>query len=81
MFERKYKIEDNRIVKKSDGKPILDDEPVFIFRAQDRKAIAALMAYCSVLDSLDQRAAVMNCIEDFRRFQELNPERMKEPTP
>jgi hypothetical protein len=81
MFERKYTISENRLCKKSNLVPVPDDEPCFILRAQDRKASAVILAYCMTLDSLDQREAVMKCVEDFRRFQEKNPDRMKEPEP
>ena len=81
MFERKYKIKDERIVKRDNDVPIPDDEPLFIFRAQDRKALPALVAYNMVLDCLEQKESVMKSINDFRDFQERHPERMKEPTP
>ena len=81
MHERKYKIKDGRIVKKSNEVPIPDDEPLFIFRAKDRKALAALVAYNMILDNLDQKAEVTKSVNDFRRFQEEHPDRMKEPTP
>lgn len=81
MHERKYKIKDGRLVKRSNEVPIPDDEPLFIFRAKDRKALAALVAYNSILDNLEQKAAVTETINDFRDFQERNPEKMSEPTP
>lgn len=81
MFERKYCISEGRLCKKSNLVPVPDDEPVFIFRAKDRKSLGAILAYCVTLDSLDQREAVMKCVEDFRRFQQLNPDRMGEPEP
>lgn len=79
MFERKYKIMNGVLVKKEGEKPIPNDEPVFIFRAQDRKALAALVAYNMVVDNLEHKANVKKCIDDFRVFQELHPERMVEP--
>lgn len=81
MHERKYKIMDGRIVKRSNEVPIPDSEPLFIFRAQDRKSLAALVAYNMILDNLDQKAAVTKSINDFRQFQEDHPERMGEPSP
>lgn len=82
MNERKYKInEDGRLVKKSTGKPIPNDEPVFIFRAKDRKAVVAIMAYVMVLDDLDQREEVLKSVKLFTEFQRNHPERMGEPTP
>ena len=81
MHERKYTIQNNKLVKKSNLVPVPDDEPVFIFRAKDRKALAALVAYHVILDNLDQKAEVYKSINDFRAFQEMNPEKMAEPTP
>lgn len=81
MHERKYEIRDNRLVKRSNQVPIPDDEPLFIFRAKDRKALAALTAYNMILDNLAQKKAVKRGIDDFRDFQEKNPDLMQEPTP
>jgi len=81
MHERKYKIMDGRLVKRDNEVPISDDEPLFIFRAKDRKALAALVAYNMILDNLEQKAEVTKSINDFRRFQEQYPEKMREPTP
>lgn len=80
MFERKYGIENNHLINKRTGNPVPDDEPLFIFRAQDQKALCALTAYCAVVDDLEQRQSVAASIEDFRVFQMRNPERIKEPT-
>jgi len=81
MHERKYKIEDGRIVKRSNGVAIPENEPLFIFRAKDRKALPALVAYNMILDNLDQKEAVTKVINDFRGFSEKNPELMDEPRP
>ena len=81
MHERKYKIKDGQLVKKIGEQPIPNDEPVFIFRAKDRKALAALIAYNMILDNLDQKEQVTKTINDFRAFQENNPEKMGEPRP
>ena len=81
MHERKYKIMNGQIVKKSNEVPIPDSEPLFVFRAKDRKALPALVAYNMILDNLDQKAEVNKSINDFRRFQEDHPERMGEPSP
>lgn len=81
MNERKYCISNNQLVKRVGLKPVPDDEPVFILRAQDRKALAALTAYHAVVDTLEQKASITTSIEDFRVFQYQHPERMKEPDP
>ncbi len=81
MYERKYTIKDNKLVKRSNQVPVPEDEPLFIFRAKDRKALAAMVAYSLILDNLDQKAEVTKSVNDFRRFQEEHPEKMAEPTP
>ncbi|HDZ27254.1 hypothetical protein LCGC14_1134280 [marine sediment metagenome] len=80
MHERKYRIMNDQLVKKVGEKPIPDDEPVFIFRAKDRKALAALVVYHMILDNLDYMAEVQKSITDFRRFQKDNPDKMVEPS-
>lgn len=81
MHERKYMIKDNQLVKRSNEVPIPIDEPLFIFRAKDRKALVALVAYNTILDNLDQKEQVTKSINDFRAFQEKNPDKMAEPRP
>lgn len=81
MHERKYMIKDGRLVKRIGEKPVPDDEPLFIFRAKDSKALIGLIAYHISLNNLDQMAEVIKSIEDFRKWQEKNPEKMGEPTP
>lgn len=80
IFERKYKIKDGRLVKRANEVSIPADEPLFIFRAQDRKALAALVAYSMIVDDLNHKAEVTKSINDFREFQANNSARMKEPT-
>lgn len=81
MHERKYKILNGQLVKRNGEKPIPENEPLFILRAKDRKALPALVAYNIILDNLDQKAEVTKSVNDFRKFQENNPEKMQEPTP
>ena len=79
MFERKYKIENNRLVRRADGVPVPDDEPVFIFRAQDKWALSVLISYQMAVGNLEHRAELQKSISDFREFAKKYPERMKEP--
>lgn len=81
MHERKYKILDGHLVKRIGEIPVPVDEPLFILRAKDRKALPALLAYNMILDNLDQKFEVTKSINDFREFQEKNPEKMGEPSP
>ena len=81
MHERKYKIKDNRLVKRDGEIPVPENEPLFILRAKDRKALPALLAYHMILDNLSQMESVKKSIDDFREFQEKNPDLMGEPEP
>jgi hypothetical protein len=68
-----------RIINRSTGKAIPDDEPVFVLRAQDRNAVTALKAYALVCSSEDHRAVVQSRVMDFEAFALRNPGRVKEP--
>ncbi|KKM86729.1 hypothetical protein LCGC14_1276030 [marine sediment metagenome] len=81
MFERKYKIENGLLVKRESGIPLPDDEPFFMLRAQDAKALPVLLAYQAIVNTMEMKKAVGVCVEDFRKFAEMNPEKMAEPTP
>ena len=61
------------------GKPIPDDEPVFVLRAQDLHALHAMRHYLVFCTEPDQVAAVNRRIADFEAFAVAHPERMKEP--
>ncbi len=71
------------IVKTSNGEPIPDDEPLMLFRARDRNALAMLEYYralCRVDGCNDfQDDGVQNRIAAFRQFRIDHPERMKQP--
>lgn len=79
--EPKYTVssKDGRLVNRATGKPIPDDEPVFVLRAQDIHALPTLHAYLSLVREIDQAAAVTNRITAFQDFALAHPDRMKEP--
>jgi len=68
-------------IKQDLGIPL--EEPIFILRAQDKQALPVLKLY--LLNNLagpgtEQWAEEMaNCIEDFDRYADTHPDRMKEP--
>lgn len=68
-----------RLVNRSTGAAIPDTEPVFIFRAKDRKAVIALEAYMQACDDVDHRAVVNSRLLAFKAFADANPDVMKEP--
>jgi hypothetical protein len=83
MQERKYKIEVQdgvgTLVNKFTGKPVPDDEPLFILRAQDVNALPALMAYRVLCKDLQHSEEVTKSVLDFINFSVKHPDRMKEP--
>lgn len=81
MHDRKYKIEGGRLVKRSNGVPVPEDEPLFILRAKDRNALPALVAYSALCVSLEHKEEVTKSVNDFVRFRNQNPNVMGEPSP
>lgn len=79
--ENKYTTgrKDGRLVNRATGKPIPDDEPVFILRASDVHAIVALEAYRRVLPLGAHLDGVKRRIAMFGAFSIERRERMKEP--
>lgn len=59
------------------------DEPIFVLRGQDRKALAGIRAYnlaCTPETSpMEHLEAITNAIDLFERFRIDNPDRMKHP--
>ncbi len=77
--EPKYDVRDGRIVERQTGDPIPDDEPVFIFRGKDSRALTALTAYYAAITDQGHAKAVAARIEEFKAFARAHPRRMKEP--
>ncbi len=67
------------IVNRATDEPIPDDEPIFIFRARDWHAIAALKHYQWRCKDEQHRDVVEVRIADFLRFRLEHEDRMKEP--
>lgn len=70
---------DGRITNRATGKPIPDDEPVFILRAKDVNALPALRGYILMLENIGHIAAVDKRIAAFEAFAAAHPERMTTP--
>lgn len=79
----KYDIEiaggDPHLVNAATGAPIPLDEPIFIFRAKDKRAVDALMAYRNACDDQDHVRAIEQRVEDFSHFASTHSGVMKEP--
>ena len=79
MNETKYEISNGKLVKRKNGEPLPDDEPVFILRASDKRTLYTLHQYANVCKDNDHRNAVIDRIAAFAKFSTDHPERMKEP--
>jgi len=83
MEDRKFKVEDGRIVNRFSGEPIPDDEPIFFFRARDKHALEVLRYYkvvCRDDGCTDWHLGMLrDAIQDFERFKNDHPDRMKQP--
>jgi len=79
LRERKYDIENNRLVKRDGKIPLPEDEPLFVLRAQDKYALVVLGAYYALTQSLPHKEAVLKVIKDFQDFERKHPDRMKYP--
>ena len=82
-IDAKYAIENGWIVKVKDGAPLPEDEPLVLFRAQDRQALPMLYLYrqlcASACCSQEHIAGIGTLIWAFERFKECHPARMKQP--
>ena len=81
LCERKYDIQNNKLVKRATGIPLPENEPLFIMRAQDKLALGILGAYHAMTENLRHKEELMKVIKDFRKFERDNPDRMKIPDP
>ena len=68
-----------RLVNAATGKPIPDDEPIMIWRAQDKKAVGHIWNYADTCDNPTHCRIVEERAADFEAFAAEHPERMKEP--
>lgn len=75
----KYSFAAGGVWNRQSGEQIPLDEPVFVFRARDRKAVARLIEYAEQVDNPEHQRAVFERVEDFNGFAAAHPERMKEP--
>lgn len=78
-----FHIDDEQIIKTSNGQPIPPEEPVFIFRGRDKLAVEALLHYVHVAkdDGCNEEflASLGATIDEFRQFRIQYHDRMKQP--
>lgn len=75
----KYDIQHGRLINSATGNPIPMDEPVFIIRAKDIRAVPALHDYLNRCENADHVRAVEQRIEEFEQFAATHQQQMKEP--
>lgn len=75
----KYGIQDSRLVNMTTGEPIPNDEPVFIFRAKDKKILHALTAYLNQCENEGHVVSVEQRIVEIESWQARNIDLIKEP--
>lgn len=66
----KYVVIDGKICNSCSKDPIPEDEPIFILRGKDRKALRALRNYCSTCDLDEHQVAVQERITEFKDFRD-----------
>ncbi len=84
MSDLKYKAVgggkfSGRIKQVQTGKHIPKDEPLFILRAQDKRALPALRFYMNSLKNAEHQKSVRLRIKDFNAWKREHPDTMKEP--
>lgn len=72
-----YDIRGGKLVSRATGEAIPDDEPVFILRASDRRALSALIVYYTAHEPGDSRP-IAGRIEAFKAFARAHPEKMQD---
>ena len=82
QIDPKYRIEGDEILNMS-GVPIPEDEPLILFRAHDRHALAMLHFYrelCKKDGCTDfHMRGIDNRIDAFGEFADIHPDRMRQP--
>ena len=80
MLDTKYKIENGQIVNRKTGKPVPEDEPVFLLRASDQNALQVMAYYNSLCHNTGHKLALAESVYAFQEFAKNHPERVKEPS-
>lgn len=77
--EPKYDAIDGQIVNRATGVAIPPDEPLIIFRAKDRNAIKAMLAYISECQVPHHKHIIRQRVHQFMDWQTANPSLVREP--
>lgn len=82
-IDSKYHVDNDKLVKTSNGQPIPSDEPTFLFRGRDRLALPMLRHYKTICEQdgclPEHMEALRGMIQEFEFFEIYNPDKMKQP--
>ena len=80
---KKFHVENDQIVKTTNGEILKENEPLYLLRARDHLALPLLETYYKMCISDGCTDYMLNdlkeIITDFRKFKENNPQIMKQP--
>jgi len=77
--ESKYDCVGGKLINRKTREPIPDGEPVFILRAKDRKASAALFYYMNLCENGAHVNLIRQRLSAFRDFEFHHRDKMGEP--
>ena len=78
MLNNKFTIQGN-MLKTDSGLIVPEDEPVYILRASDRRALAAIVCYQLLCPIGLERDTLQEFIEQFKSFRCTHPDQMVWP--
>jgi hypothetical protein len=82
-IDAKFHIENDQIIKTTNGVVISEDEPLFLIRARDYLALPLLRYYAQIsgADSCTDyhMSGIAKAIAEFEDFTVKHPEQMKQP--
>lgn len=73
-------IHDTLVLRRDVVETVPSDEPVFVLRSRDCKALATIRAYQSNFSPTSEHWKIIQAvINDFTKFRNENPDKMGEP--
>lgn len=69
MHEQRFTIHKGRLCTRTDLRPVPENEPIFILRANDIHAITILSVYQDLVDFPGMKEQIAQTIRDFQAFQ------------
>ncbi len=75
-----FEIIENRLVSKTHDEAVPENEPIFVLRARDSKALGTIRCYQSLFTPTSRNwKIIQKILEDFSEFRQKFPEEMKKP--